>query len=163
VRTQFLARRVGVALVALAPMAVSPALAQTPKDVTVVNTETNPLPVRNVDQEGRQPFQAQIEFQIDLADFAFGEAEIPEGKRLVIEYASVFVYGVAEQAWVTSGSVSHYLAPSIVPGPSGYTVASQPLRLYAEGSVRLTVLSAIPPFIPIQVTGSISGYLVDVP
>src|SRR5439155_17389827 len=67
--------------------------APSPSNVNVVNTTASPVPVRDVDNPSRQPFQAEV-----VGGFADGAsttgditiATVPAGKRLVIEHVSVF-------------------------------------------------------------------------
>ena len=62
-------------------------------NVNVVNPTTQPVPVRDVDNPARQPFQVQV-----VGDFADGASTtgdipittVPAGKLLVIEYVSLF-------------------------------------------------------------------------
>ncbi len=58
-------------------------------EVTVANT----VPVRVVGREASQPFQRQftLDWQ-DGQDLATGTYQVPPGKRLVIDYASLFAF-----------------------------------------------------------------------
>src|SRR6266568_3286494 len=74
---------------ALLPIAQA---APSPSNVIVVNTPASPVPVRDVDNPARQPFEAQ-----GMGGFADGAsttgditiATVPAGKLLVIEHVSV--------------------------------------------------------------------------
>jgi len=59
--------------------------------IKVSNTTAHPLPVRDVDRPARQLFRTQIEFTLqDTTDIDRPLiTAVPDGKRLVIEYASV--------------------------------------------------------------------------
>lgn len=157
-RTRPPIREVGLALLALAPMAVPPALAQSPKDVTIVNTEANPVPV----QERREPFEARVQFTIPiLGGHGSDSVSIPDGKRFVIEYVSVLVFGIAREARVNTGAVPHFFPTH--PGLTGFSVGGQTIRVYAQTSVELEVVMAEPNPGQVPVIGSFSGYLVDAP
>src|SRR5437870_8952863 len=75
---------------ALLPIAQA---APSPTNVNVVNTTASPMPVRDVDNPARQPFQAEV-----VGGFADGASTtgdvtittVPAGKRLIIEDASGF-------------------------------------------------------------------------
>src|SRR5437660_8072703 len=83
------------ALLPIAQAAPSPSnvnVVNTP-NVNVVNTTTSPVPVRDVDNPARQPFQAEA-----VGGFADGASttgdipitRVPAGKLLIIEYVCVF-------------------------------------------------------------------------
>src|SRR6266568_4786805 len=79
-----------LACLALLPIAQA---APSPSNVMVVNTPASPVPVRDVDNPARQPFQAEV-----VGGFADGASTtgdipittVPAGKVLVIEHVSVF-------------------------------------------------------------------------
>src|SRR5216117_2665883 len=79
-----------LACFALLPIAQA---APSPSNVNVVNTPASPVPVRDVDNPARQPFQAEA-----VGGFADGASTtgdilittVPAGKLLVIEHVSVF-------------------------------------------------------------------------
>ena len=158
-RTRSLARRMGVALVAVAPMGFAPALAQSPKEVTITNTEANPVPV----QERREPFEAEVDFMIPVGQgYGSGSVAIPSGKRLVVEYVSIALSETPRATYLATGrSVSHYF-PTVTVSP-GSSVGGQTIRVYAETSIELWAELAQINSTGIQVGGSLSGYLVDVP
>src|SRR5436190_65074 len=78
-------------------------------NVNVVNTPDNPMPVRDVDNPARQPFQAEA-----VGGFADGASTtddipittVPAGKLLVIEHVSVFGAMLPGQRMV-SGTLLH--------------------------------------------------------
>src|SRR5437870_13576858 len=98
---------------ALLPIAQA---APSPTNVNVVNTTASPVPVRDVDNPARQPFQAQA-----VGGFADGASTtgditigpVPAGKRLVIEHVSVFGAMLSGQkmvrATIQTADVSTYL------------------------------------------------------
>src|SRR6266568_3412190 len=102
-----------LACLALLPIAQA---APSPSNVMVVNTPASPVPVRDVDNPARQPFQAQV-----VGGFADGAATtgdipittVPAGKLLVIEHVSVFGRMLPGQkmvrATIQTGDFSTYL------------------------------------------------------
>src|SRR5438445_1232922 len=137
------------ALLPIAQAAPSPSnvnVVNTP-NVNVVNTPASPVPVRDVDNPARQPFQAQV-----VGGFADGAsttgditiATVPAGKRLVIEHVSVF--GMMEQLQrLVGGTLFHELGHNLghdhlpisaqgsnAAGTLDYFVASQLVRFYAD-------------------------------
>ena len=147
--------------------------------VTVNNTDSNPVPVRDVENPARQPFQQEL--FLSTPDGLLGATEqftVPSGKRLVIEFVSFSMTWpggqVTTRAFINvcnaSGNscpASSYLPASFQAtefGGSEFFVASSPTRLYADPG---TVVSAA---VRRNVTAgeglatvAISGYLVDVP
>ena len=129
-------------------------------NVTVVNT---PLPVMDVDNPARQPFQATVPFTV------------PAGKRLVIEYLSAAartsstcrLLSVTLYTRVNGQEepLIHTFTPVLTGGDTAnnfYTV-SQQTRIYADPlSLVFDGFSSLPcePSITRPV---VSGYLVDVP
>src|SRR5437899_6396572 len=89
---------------ALLPIAQA---APSPTNVNVVNTTASPVPVRDVDNPARQPFQAEA-----VGGFADGASTtgditigaVPAGKRLVIEYVSAFGRMLPTQKVINGGS-----------------------------------------------------------
>jgi hypothetical protein len=140
--------------------------------VQIANSESAPALVRDVDF-GRQPFHHS-------ADFSFPEGAItrstsitiPDGKRLVIEYASAHLGVPAGQnitkivlgVTLNQQFASHFVARDPI-GDSGlgneFFGASQQLRVYAD-DLFINVQRSSP-------TGTgggtvtVSGYLVDAP
>src|SRR5213083_3739953 len=120
--------------------------APSPSNVNVVNTTASPVPVRDVDNPARQPFEAQ-----GMGGFADGAsttgditiATVPAGKRLVIEYVSmvgamplgerILLAGTKDDGTVDDPVVT-------VPTESGtnadgtldYFIASQLVRVYMD-------------------------------
>ena len=134
-----------------------------PLNVSVVNTPT----VRDADSPARQPFHAELPF------------EVPAGKRLVIEYFSAqattapdchllslnVATGLAGQA-----TVNHSFAPTFAVVAGGVQVRnrvtfSHPTRLYADPGLAIGVGHTTSGLeCDLQITrSSISGHLVDAP
>jgi hypothetical protein len=171
----------GLALAAVFVLASAPrARAQggpAAKDVVVTNTPANPVPVRNVDEGSRQPFQRP--FSVNLAPTeSFGEATftVPAGKRIVVEYASlraslppgqtVFVNIVT----TTAGQSAFH--PVLISDQGMYGVlhlvgASHQTRIYADPGTTITVQFGRDPSAGAPGGANffmtLSGYRVDVP
>ena len=155
--------------------------APSPSNVNVVNTTASPVPVRDVDNPARQPFQAEV-----VGGFADGAsttgditiATVPAGKRLVIEHVSVFGMMLRLQRLVASGTQMHEIGhtsrghgPPIsaqgsnADGTLDYFIASQLVRFYADPGP-ISVFAERDSFggaNPDSVTFTISGYFVDCP
>src|SRR5439155_10253743 len=115
-------------------------------NVNVVNTTASPVPVRDVDNPARQPFQAQV-----VGGFADGAATtgdipittVPAGKLLVIEHVSVFGRMLPGQkmvrATIQTGDFSTYLriSPqgSNAGGTRDYFVGSEQVICFVYGTV----------------------------
>jgi hypothetical protein len=147
--------------------------------VTVTNPVSNPVPVRDVENPARQPFQQEL--FLSTPDGLLGANDqftVPSGKRLVIEFVSFTMNWPAGQlttrAFINvcnaSGNacpVSFYVPASFQAtefGGTDFFVASSPTRLYADpGSVvgvavRRNVTAGTG-----LATVAVSGYLVDAP
>jgi hypothetical protein len=123
-------------------------------------------PVRDVDNPARQPFQVNLSDRIvsELSDAPLELAVVPQGKRLVIEHASVRGLFGAETAGGDIPSIieigvvtlqngvpaEHQLVPTIVKSNAEQNrvdvfVASQPMRAYADPgttvSLRVSVIT----------------------
>jgi len=144
------------------------------KDVVVVNAAANPVPVYDVDNRARQPFQA--EFTIDLPPGAGGENAsfaVPSGKRLVIEYASARGFAPSGQSlWFSTVThlngepgKTHYLIaqPQGSSGALDAFVAGQQTRIYADAGSHFVRADRDVAANTAVVHFTISGYMVDVP
>lgn len=140
--TSYMPSRVALVIFALAIVTTpaSSALAQKMREVTIVN----------------DPFQASGKFTIPVG---FIEADgiallsVPAGKRLVVEYASVYGRLLTGQklvrAWVhiemgDTILAKHFLAPVFTgtdSGPADIFVAAQQVRAYAEAGNRVVVFT----------------------
>jgi hypothetical protein len=149
-----------VAAVALA--GASAACASTGGDVTVVNSAQNPLPVRDVDRPGREPFHNTVTVTNTIDATLLN---VPADRQLVMEFVSGFcttTQTVSVHTVRLSGSVDHFLTPTVFPTGPGTTFAviTQLARIYAAplAAVKVTVF-------PTAATGtttcsiSVSGYL----
>lgn len=153
----------------------SPKAAQSAQDVTVVNTEKNPVPVFDVENPAKQPFQTSVLSFIE-AGSPSGHAffRVPAGKRLVIEYISGILSVPFGQSIVTFEltttasrlTANHSVQISfagVLAGSSQFT-AGQLVKIYADpgtivgvGAFRNTYTGTG------RVSVTISGYLLDVP
>ena len=78
-------------VIALAHSGVPRAVADEFKDVRIINTESVPANVRDVDTPRRTPVQIKVNTFINFGEIV-GEADIytvPMGRRLVIEHAAL--------------------------------------------------------------------------
>jgi hypothetical protein len=173
-----------ILIVIVAALGAAPGLGQgrsgTPpaRDINVVNTADNPVPVRDVDNPVRQPFSSTIfrDFSNEVtADIPV--ITVPAGKRLVIEHAS------ARSNFPANDLVS---AELLYPAPTGNLVheflvihrqgtdsfgnrvftASEELRAYiAQGeTLRFVVSRDSSGASVVNAVGvTVSGYFVDLP
>jgi hypothetical protein len=145
------------------------------KQVLVINEDDEPVPVRVV---GRDPFQAfQRPFSLDWPDgegFATSGYTVPAGRRLVIEYASLFAYLQTEGQTMFvrilttagGGSAFHTLA---VQKQEDYGVlkqfgAAHVVRIYADPGSTVQVSAGRLPFNgTANGTVTLSGHFENVP
>lgn len=115
-------------------------------DVTVINSAQNPALVRDVDRPGREAFHNTVTVTntIDVTLF-----NVPADKRLLIEFVSGFcttTQTVPVHTVRLSGSVDHFLTPTVFPtGPgTSFAVITQLARIYAAplAGVKVTVFPA---------------------
>jgi hypothetical protein len=161
-----------LALFIFAPIATYGQAAKPSADVNVVNTPS----VRDADNPAHQPVQAIVSC---LADNVLGCSEIiytvPQGKRLVIEFASMEATLTADQKAqlkldTTAGgaTVTHNFPltpPAVVfQGEAVVSTLAQQVRLYADGGTSVEIKARrnnIGPAFLAFFRVSISGYLVD--
>jgi hypothetical protein len=130
---------------------------------------------RNADEPARHAFQTSVAITILHSNSAAnGIVTVPPGKRLVVEFMSVFGDAIPDRtlfvAAFTSGAageVTHELALS---GPRRFGndiyTATHPVRIYADDALFLRAQHSFVPAGPAQdshVSIGISGYLVDLP
>ncbi len=128
----------------------------------------SPLPVRDVDNPARQPFQVSI---------LTGNFTVPAGKRLVIEFVSGLVVTpptcrLRNLILMTSISIqgqqviaNHRFVPTLTAsGISNDNLISQETRLYADPGTTVRVIPNFSVQFCDAIGGfSVTGYLVDVP
>jgi hypothetical protein len=138
------------------------------------NTAANPVPVHDTATTKRTPFQ--LELQISVPDGFGGNNgffSVPDGKRLVIEYASAsgispdkdtLLYSITTQD--SSGvSINHFLPTTqlLDSGVTRFSIAGQVVKLYSEaGSSVILRVDRAGSSGADNVFFSISGYLEDV-
>ena len=146
--------------------------------VTVVNTPSNPVPVTgNVGITGTpdvrvispiQAVQREITCDYDIDGYARAMIyQVPQGKRLVIEYFSETANFGSATSYSISTTVDGYTVEHIIINPYNH---SGNLRLYADSGADGVVVKAsgggcsypCPPDV-YSISLRISGYLVDVP
>lgn len=113
--------------------------------VVVTNTPSSPVPVRDVDNPARSPFEASLAFDMrDGVDNNQASFAVPAGKRLVIEFVTAIVRVPQGQSVIVLFFAQ--IAPSGPPGighvivvtPQGVFnednnfMASQQMRVYAD-------------------------------
>ncbi len=132
-----------IAVFMLASNNMGRAVVDAAKEVLVINASTQPLPVRDVDNPARQPFQKEIIVNLNLGSDT-GEDDVvtvPPGKRLVVEHASATGFvpvGQKLRVFVLTRFNSQLTSVALVATPQGIIdngrdvfVASNPVRLYA--------------------------------
>jgi hypothetical protein len=167
---------------ALAPMATyGQSKSEDPRNVNVVNTPNvnianTPKVLNANDLNIFQESRVDNNFKDSLKVFTF---TVPLGKRLVIEYASVFANlgkGEKVHAFVRGGNgFQDALHPIVMTfqatiGGHDLFVGSQAMKLYAEPGTTVDLLISRRDAADTgavnqdsNIEGSISGYLVDVP
>jgi hypothetical protein len=146
-------------------------------NVTVANTITNPVPVRDTDNPAIQPFQTEI--ALDLTSFTskVGTFTVPAGKRLVIEFVSIFAQvnqGQKELVNIETTAGNTVASYTVVPNFYGTEVSSNPafdvfvgnqqMRVYADpgSTVNILVYGQLNTnALGGQTVVSLSGYLVN--
>ncbi|MGE0132034.1 MAG: hypothetical protein AB7U82_28465 [Blastocatellales bacterium] len=143
--------------------------------VTVNNRESNPVLTQNVN-DGVTPFhQSASGTFINGSISGSGIIVVPSGKRLVIEFASVFanvppgqnVFQAGLSTEIKGERVQHFLSRDVQgphAGGADMFTASQSLRLYADGGTAIifsVARSSADGSGSFAVT--ISGYLIDIP
>jgi hypothetical protein len=152
------------------------AVADAAKEALIVNTPAQAVPVHDINNPPRQPFQKEIIVNLIQGsdtgeEFVF---TVPAGKRLVVEHASATAFvpvGQKVRMFLVSRLNSQLTSEALVATPQGIIdngrdvfVASHPVRLYAGSGdfVRAVAIrsdSAVNGF----VFFSVAGYLIDEP
>ena len=135
--------------------------------VTVTNTPTNPVPVQEVDNFAKHPFQVGTTSLTNAFNPAgLTLAVVPAGKRLVVEFISATCSPTGAGGTVPgplaiiSAPATHYIA--LTPGNGvGRAGVSQMMRLYADPGAKVT-LTLFPSTnaATVACSAAISGYLV---
>lgn len=157
--------------VASAWVSDTPAAAAPDKEVIVINTVNEPVPIVDVGQVASQPFQ--VESTIGVTGFLHDPLfSVPAGQRAVIETVSVLVIFPDVQApggylsvetTANAMQANHFL----VLASQGTVLASETrtanhsVRLYADPGTQIFVNGALQIGSELRVT--LSGHLVDLP
>src|SRR5438309_2275979 len=116
--------------------------------VTVTNSPSSPVPVQDVDNAARQPFQTATTITNAFNPSGFTITVVPSGKRLIIEFVSASCTPTGAGTVVPNPlniTTQHPFFIPLTPGKTvGTAVASQLTRIYAEPGtkVNLTVYPA---------------------
>ena len=152
-----MARQKTLALAALALGAATAGCASTSSDVIVGNTAQNPALVREVTVPGKEAFQNTVTVTntIDVTLY-----NVPADKRLVIEFVSGFcttTQNVPVHTVRLSGSVDHFLTPTVFPTAGGTSLAviTQLTRIYVAPLTAVKV-AVFPTAVNVTTTCSIS-------
>lgn len=138
--------------------------------VSVSNLGNSPLPVRDVDNPARQPFQARLcvlGTPAACAGTGFPTSvTVPAGKRLVIEqiagqcFPGTTTLAVGLTVTVNSTTVTHLFGITfpVGTGITGYT--NHTTRLYADGGTSVVgAHNSLPPTANVSCDIAFSGYL----
>ena len=156
------------------PAAMQPRTGPDPKDVNVINLISKPVPVRNVDNAARQPFQSHIQCSLNGNNSCDGTLTAPTGKELVIEFVSIDLFAdsgaMAYPPRFTvpqGGNQKFYFFPlpqQIDDGSEVVFVGVHQTRLYVAPSGQLQLHCALSQSVSLGACDvTISGYLADVP
>jgi hypothetical protein len=170
----FLTAGLAVLIVAASVTGIAQAAADTMKPllVQIVNDATHPVPVRDVEQTGRQSFRAPVFCRADPGiSFCNETLPIPAGKLLVIETISASVRvptGQQPNVEIGVGGTPGFLTfvlplQKILTGPSNdeYTALAA-VRLYVTpGEEILLTADRSPSAGSATALMKLSGYLVD--
>ena len=141
--------------------------------VRVVNTASEPVPIFDVDNRARHPFQEKLVKVLSSGEANGGSSLIvPAGKRLEIEHVSADANAPPGQGlWLsivtTIGGNADFREFNLVVHPSGISnvrLVSQPLRAFANPGTLVTgSIKRLDTTGQAVVSFTISGYLVDIP
>jgi len=156
------------------PTPMQPRIKPGPQDVNVINPRSSPVPVRDVDNAARQPFQSHIQCSLNGTSACEGTVTAPIGKELVIEFVSIDLFadsGVLAYpprlAVPQGGSQELYFFPlpqQIDDGSEVVFVGVHQTRLYVAPSGEVQLHCALSRSVSLGACSvTISGYLVDVP
>lgn len=158
----------------LIPTVSIAATAAPTQPVRIMNTFSQPVPVSDVDNPARQPFQQLFNFSFDHTQGTNGQSfVVPAGKRLVIEFVSAAIaleMGLVVDAVVTTtvGGIAggHHLIPTSMGPAWGFPLSyliSKDIRVYADPGT--TVGFSITDNLTGNggAWGTISGYLINIP
>jgi hypothetical protein len=144
--------------------------------VNVVNTPAAPVFVRDVDNPAKQPFETTglLAFSDGQYDIELTVTTVPAGKRLIIEYVSLYATLFTGQSLVfatlhstgNNGNAYHRLPITGPTNDGGYDefMVSQAIRMYADPGtpVTLRVRRSTSSGYSLDGDYAISGYFIDV-
>jgi hypothetical protein len=144
------------------------------QNVSVVNPTTSPVPVRDVDNAARQPFEAAFICYFAGSTFCQNTGiTVPSGKQLVIEFVSIEISTETTlkakrliMSTTSFGSVAHYFPLSLTDDDGFHALfaGAHQTRLYFNPSTTMRVECEVSAASSSgECFGSVSGYLVDVP
>jgi hypothetical protein len=142
--------------------------------VRVLNNQARPVPVQDVDQPARSPFQKKVRIDLPAGQCCEnGFVDVPAGKRLVIEYASALGLGSPGEAFnfevgtILNGHLAfdeNHLLPVAQQQEDGTSVAGQVVRIYADPGPSRVMLRASRSGAGAAVAFmTVSGHLVSLP
>jgi hypothetical protein len=145
-----------------------------PQDVNVINPTSSPIPVRDVDNAVRQPFQSHMQCSLNGSNSCDGALTAPSGKELVIEFVSISLFAdsgaMAYPPRLTvpqsAGQESYFfpLPQQIDDGSEVVFVGVHQTRLYVAPSGEVLLHCALSRSVSLGACDvTISGYLADVP
>jgi hypothetical protein len=150
----------------------SVALAEQTKNVEVVNSDSNPIPVREIGAATLTPFIEAAD--IDLIGGALGTGakivDVGVGKRIIAEFVTAACEDVADnfsRMYLVSninyegGAKQERFYLIAVPQGQGYKIVSQVIRLYSDEELKVYAeRTNISDDVLCEI--SVTGYIVDV-
>lgn len=127
------------------------------------------MSVKNVDERGRNPYQARVHCETDSGNTCFAEtAAIPDGKRLVLEHVNASVQLFSDSGiqsvdvFLKSSGHAAALPPQLVSsnGLLRNYVVNETVLIYVEAGDAL-IFQASSWDIRVNTTAYFAGYLVD--
>lgn len=104
--------------------------------VQVGNTNANPVPIRNVDNPAQQPFRATLKVSFaanDPGSEPQNSLVVPQGKRLVIKYLSVYIDIPPDQ--YLSGDVAEIINNGTQALPISWFVLNRQVGVAGQDSI----------------------------
>jgi len=155
------------------PAAMEPSVRPSPQDVNIINPTSHPVPVRDVDNAARQPFQLHIQSSLNGTSACDGTITAPASKELVVEFVSIDLFansGVMAYpprlAVPQGGRQELYFFPlpqQIDDGSEVVFVGVHQTRLYVAPSGEIELHCAPSQSVSLGArNATLSGYLADV-
>lgn len=145
-----------------------------PQDVNVINPTSSPVPVRDVENPARQPFQSHVQCSLNGSNVCEGTMTAPSGKELVIEFVSIDLFADSgamaypPRLAVPQGASQEFyffsLPRQIDDGSEAVFAGVHQTRLYVAPSGEIQLHCSLSQSVSLGACeATISGYLVDVP